>query len=249
MRDEHIPENTDEEQATLNRGHALVRAAWNDLEEVKAAVYAAYKGGQVALDNLEMKAIALIAFNMGLDPSPGVGHLYAWKEGKKFIITIGYQGYLFKAQQQREFVHTTREMREDERHSHGVADGDIGAVCELYDIEKAKQWREIGLEPQPIVGIAIFRSQRGTDGEKKDSVPHARTPLWVAEKNSIKDALRKMGMGFGTFIIPDLEDEGFVYDRDEDSFTRLYEGDELIIEGEATERAPFRDEPDSEDYD
>jgi hypothetical protein len=221
----------------VNRGHALVRAAWKDLEEVKAAVYAAYKGGAVALDKHEMKAIALIAFNMGLDPSPGVGHLYAWKEGNKFIITIGYQGYIFKAQQQREFVHTTREMNEQERAANGLTDSQIGAVCELYDIEKAKQWREIGFDPQPIIGTAVFNRDRQQNGDKKDNVPHARTPLWVAEKNAIKDALRKMGMGFGTFIIPDLEGEGFEYDRNEDSFTHYDE--DLIIEGEATSRSPF----------
>lgn len=219
-----------EEKALVNQGNALVRSAWNDIDDVKAAVYAAYKGGNDKLDNHEMNAIALIAFNMELDPSPGVGHLYAWKKGGKFIMMIGYQGYLHKAQQQHQFVHDTREMTETERAAHGLKDGEVGAICELFDNEKAQQWRAMGMEPRPIKGMAIWR--------KGDNVPTSKSPLWVAEKNAVKDAIRRLGLGFGSLVIPELP--GFEYDREDDSFVSIVEPetpekDDNVVEGEKAE--------------
>lgn len=220
-----------EEKALMAQGHALVKSAWTNLEEVKAAVYAAYKGGNDKLDNHEMNAIALIAFNMALDPSPGVGHLYAWKKGNKFIVMIGYQGYLHKAQQQRQFVHDTREMTESERAAHGLGVDDVGAICELYDSEKAAQWRTMGMEPRPVKGMAIWR--------KGDNVPTSKSPLWVAEKNATKDAIRRLGLGFGSLVIPELP--GFEYDREDDTFSRIDDGE--TVEGEIVSDAAPEPQP------
>lgn len=211
------------DQAIVKQGDALMKTAWNDLEEVKQAVYAAYKGGNAALDNAEMKAVALIAFNLQLDPSPGVGHLYAWKDKDKdgnlrFTVTVGYQGYVHKANQQYSFVHHCRPMTTTERQEHGLKDGEIGAICELYEVGRIQMWRDMGLEPKPIKGTAVWRPEYNSEIKaRSDKVPQGRSPLWVAEKNALKDAIRQLGIGFGSMVIPTID--GLEYDRESDGWS------------------------------
>lgn len=224
---------TMEEQATVNQGNALVRTAYKDVDEVRRAVVAAYGAGNNSLTPPQIQAVAYIAWSMGLDPSPGVGHIYAYFDGKgKFIITIGYQGYAFKAKQQRKvYFKPARPMTDTERQLHGVLGANAAAIVELYDYEDARMCHEMGIIYEPIIGIAVHTGK---------ATPETKTPFWVASKNALKDACRKLGVGFGTYEIPAPNlVGGLVYNHETDEFR--YPDEDGITEGEFADFIPTDD--------
>lgn len=245
IQDTRTEEQKMTDKAIVKQEQALeVAARWTDIEVVRGHVVAAYAG---KFDNAQLNAMTHICFTMGLDPSPAVGHIYAYQEGREFRIVIGYQGYMFKANQQHKFfVYPPRAMTIEERESHGLKQGEIGAVAELIKIDDAMQAKALGLPIPRIVGSAVWKPQvrrwdKNTNGYKMadNNPPNGRTGMWVAEKNALKDALRKLGIGFGSFTIPNVD--GFAYDPDYDSFTQQLgdgnqdgpaESDHDIIEGD-----------------
>lgn len=128
--------------------------------------------------------VAQIAIAHGLDPLPGSDHVYAWKQGGKLLVAIGYKGLLHLARQQVQFTHRSRRMTEDERDENLLGSQDIGYVTELYEISKAYECQQRGIPYFPIIGMAVWRP--------KDSVPAGKSGAWVAKKNSLKDALRQI---------------------------------------------------------
>lgn len=187
-----------DEQAVLQTGKALILSERSSKDDFNKAVQVAYSAGKGALTEPQRNAVALVAWSMGLDPSPGVGHLYAWSDGQGFHIFIGYQGWITKARQSgHEFVYSTRVMTAEERQAHGLNDSQIGAICELYDMRSAEMWKRIGAAPKPIIG-----SSKADAGE---AMPRGRTRLWVAEKRAIVDAIKKMGVSFGAYTIQPIE--------------------------------------------
>lgn len=127
--------------------------------------------------------VAQIAVAHGLDPMPGSDHVYAWKQGQRLLVTIGYKGLLHLAQSQHRFTHNTRPMTDTERAEHALVDGEIGYVTEVWVLARAAECKDLGIPYHPIVGTAVWKP--------RDNVPTARTPAWVAGKNSLKDALRQ----------------------------------------------------------
>lgn len=198
-------------------------------EEVYKQVANIFRGNSRMTDT-HLAAFAQVAYNMELDPNPAVGHLYGWFDSQgRFIIAVGYQGYLYKAQKKHQFFHTTREMTPDERALHALDPDDVGAVCEFYEMERARMAREIGLDPQPLIGIGIWKGKRAWDDKKKewksDNVPVSKSPFWVAQKNAVKDAVRQLGIGF-SLIIPRVD--GFAYAPDLDSFVEESDTDDFV---------------------
>lgn len=128
--------------------------------------------------------VAQIAIAHGLDPLPGSDHVYAWKQGGKLMVAIGYKGLLHLARQQVQFTHTSRRMTDDERDENLLGPQDIGYVTELYEISKAYECQQRGIPYFPIVGTAVWTP--------KDRVPAGKSGAWVAKKNSLKDALRQI---------------------------------------------------------
>jgi hypothetical protein len=231
------------DKAIVQQGKALTQAAWESEDQVRQAVIAAYRAGNVSLNEYQVKAVAAVAYSMQLDPSPGVGHLYAWFERGALTIAIGYQGYMFKAKQQHEFyIQDTRAMTAEERSLHGLNPGDVGAICELIDMRQARMAKEIGTKVPVIRGSAVWRKEvRYFDKKsnswktRSDNVPSGRSPFWVASKNATKDAIRQLGIGFGSMVIPTVP--GYAYDRETDSFSEI--NGEDVIEGEATTVEPL----------
>lgn len=199
------------DKALVTQGMAIQRQ-WENVDEVKRHVIAAYGNGNSALNSAQIAAVVAIAWSMQLDPSPGAGHLYVWTKGNNLIISPGYQGYLFKAQQQYQiYYEPARPMTQEERELHALAAADVGAVCELYEMGRARMAKELGLPIKPIVGVAVWK--------KDDNVAKSKTPFWMASKNAIKDAIRQLGLGFNTMQIPEVD--GFYYDRETDAFIEV----------------------------
>lgn len=128
--------------------------------------------------------VSQIAIAHGLDPLPGSDHVYAWAQGGKLFVVLGYKGLLHLARKQVQFTHESRPMTPEERAEHGLADGEIGYITKIYEIDKAKICKSAGVPYFPIVGSAIQKP--------KDRVPTGRSAAWVAQKNSLKDALRQI---------------------------------------------------------
>ncbi len=134
--------------------------------------------------------VAQVAILHGLDPLPGADHIYAWKQRdkrtgqEKVMVTIGYKGLLHLARKQVRFTYQSRPMTPEERTEHGLQDGAVGYVTTLHLIADALECKQAGIPYYPLVGSAVWRPG--------DEVPRGRTPVWVAKKNSLKDALRQI---------------------------------------------------------
>jgi hypothetical protein len=192
----------------VSQGMALERTAWDSIDEVKRHVLAAYGHGSKPLNASQIAAVVAIAWTMQLDPHPGSGHLQVWEQGGRLRIEPGYQGYIFKAKQQKQmFYNSPRPMTREERELRGLKDNEIGAVCELYEMEACRFQKELGLPISPIIGTAVWRPGM--------NVANARDPFWMASKNAVKDAIRQLGLGFSRQT-PEIE--GFHYDRENDSW-------------------------------
>ncbi len=162
--------------------------AYGDSDEVKqlAGRLQAFLPNSKELGKTGLHLVAQVAILHGLDPMPGSDHLYAWYDKKKgeLVVTIGYKGLIHLARRELAFTHTSRPMTEQEREEHGLREGWIGYVTELYELAKAAECKQIGIPYHPVVGTAVWKPG--------DRVPAARTPAWVAKKNSLKDALRQV---------------------------------------------------------
>lgn len=128
--------------------------------------------------------VSQIAIAHGLDPLPGSDHVYAWTNGGKLLVTIGYKGLLHLARKQVQFTHESRPMTPEERAEHGLTDVELGYITTIYEIDKAIKCKQAGIPYFPIVGTAVQRP--------KDRTPAGRSAAWVAQKNSLKDALRQI---------------------------------------------------------
>jgi len=142
--------------------------------------------------------LAQIAIAHGLDPLPGSDHVYAWKQGGKLMVAIGYKGLLHLARQQVQFTHQSRPMTDDERAEYGVKEGQIAYITELYEIAKAAQCQQIGIPYHPIIGTAVWaekvehKKKTGEIWYEYNDPPSGKTGAWVCRKNSLKDALRQI---------------------------------------------------------
>lgn len=152
----------------------------------------------VEIGNRGVALVAQIAIAHGLDPLPGSDHVYAWVKGGKLTVTIGYKGLLHLARQQVFFTHQTREMTADERKARNLQPGQIGYITQVWEIEKAKACKDAGIPYFPIEGEAIWsdkiihHKKDGSTWTEYGEVPTSRDGHWVAKKNSLKDALRKI---------------------------------------------------------
>jgi hypothetical protein len=175
-------------------------AIYGDSEEVKALTSRL----NVLLPNAQeigtqgVALVAQIAIAHGLDPLPGSDHVYAWQQGSKLYVVIGYKGLLHLARQQSHFTHQSRPMTTEERQARGLTADQIGYVTEIWEIEKAKACQDAGIPYFPIRGEAVWQQRvqkhkrgGGTYTEYNDP-PSGRDGAWVARKNSLKDALRQI---------------------------------------------------------
>jgi hypothetical protein len=227
IKDTRTEEEKMSDKAIVAQGKALANQ-WDSEDQVRNAVVAAYAGGNRGLSLAQINAVTKLAWLMQLDPSPGVGHLYPCTFKGVFTVIIGYQGYLYKAQQQHEFYYNPpREMTPEERELHGLEPGDVGAVCELIEMKRARWAKELGMPVPLIRGTSVWKKKARYDDKdkewKSDNVPQSRSPFWVAGKNAVKDAIRQLGLGFGSFQIPTIS--GFEYDRESDSFSEVIDGE------------------------
>jgi len=174
------------ERARAQAANNSALALYGDSEEVKGLTnrltYMLPNAEEIGQKGVAM--LAQIAIAHGLDPLPGSDHVYAWKQGGKLMVTIGYKGLLHLARQQVQFTHQSRPMTEAERAENLLAPSDIGYVTEIYEIAKAAQCQQAGVPYFPIIGTAIWTT--------KDRVPAGKSGAWVARKNSLKDALRQI---------------------------------------------------------
>lgn len=226
LQDTRTEEEKMNDKALVKQGEALIQTAnFGTMEQVQMLVIAAYGS---TLTAAQINAMTAICFTMGLDPSPAVGHVYAYTDSKGvFRIVIGYQGYIQKAREQHEFImYPPRPMTDDERYRHGLRDDQLGAICEVVNMREARMAQSVGLPIPRIVGSAVWNSlitwyDKSTSKTKSRpaDVPNGRTGQWVAEKSALKDALRKLGLSFGSFNIPQVN--GFNYDAETDSFTEM----------------------------
>lgn len=138
------------------------------------------------LDNNEALALAQIAVSTDLNPF--VGELY-YIPGKG--PHIGIEGLRRKASEQSTYsMAPPRAMDNDEIAEHGLKDGDVGRVAELYRhdiLARAVEINKAAEEPiipiKPIVGVGIWK--------KGDQFPKGKSPAWVASKRAEADALKK----------------------------------------------------------
>lgn len=147
-----------------------------------------------ALDDSE--AIALARISMVTDLSPFTGEVwYIPKKGPH----IGIRGLRRKAKEQSLYSKNFRPMTPEEIGEHDVRTdvGDVGYICELWrhDLTKdAAQINQMSAEVvipiKPIVGIGIWRKAYKEIAQyKNDSIPHGKSPAWVARKRAEADAL------------------------------------------------------------
>lgn len=206
-------------------------------EDYKREVWAAYQGNSNLKPN-QLAALAMISYQYGLMPNPGLDLIYAWVQDGKFIVHIGYKGWLAIARRHKDFVDTYKALDRDETIAHGCdPDKDIVVECSLYDLDKAK-------ELQPLIEAGILPPDAAaTKGEgvfrKGDNVPKGRSPYWVARKRAVKDAATKMIVEVFNITAPDISADGGYYDMDGDSWVIDLDDDENTVEGHVSESQPI----------
>ncbi len=128
--------------------------------------------------------LAQLGIALGLNPLPGTGHISAWidKDGR-LCVHIGLEGRMSLARRDSSFSVNTRPMRAEEIEEHGVAQGDRGAVAELFRHDLIREMQSLGLPVKPVIGIGI-----ATKGEY---IAKGRSLAWRASQRAIKDALRQ----------------------------------------------------------
>jgi len=140
------------------------------------------------------EALALAQIAVSTDLSPFVGELF-YIPGKG--PHIGIEGLRRKASEQSTYsLAPPRAMDDEEIKEHGLKQGDVGRVAELYRhdvLAKAVEINKAAGEPvipiRPVVGIGIWG--------KGEQVPKGKSPAWVASKRAEADALKK---GFNIII-------------------------------------------------
>lgn len=150
-------------------------------------------------DLTDHEAIALARVSMATDLSPFTGEVwYIPKKGPH----IGIRGLRRKAKEQSLYSKSFRRMTDDEITNHDVRTGvgDVGYVCELWRHDLTKEAAQINqalpgasIPIKPIVGIGIWRkAYKEISQYKDDSVPHGKSPAWVAKKRAEADALSQV---------------------------------------------------------
>jgi len=177
-------------------------------------------------DLSDHEAIALARVSMATDLSPFTGEVwYIPKKGPH----IGIRGLRRKAKEQSLYSKSFRPMTPDEITNHDVRTGvgDVGYVCELYRHDLIKEAAQINqmlggatIPIKPTVGIGIWRKAYKEIAQyKDDSIPHGKSPAWVAKKRAEADALSQVydvtiGLTFsdevGEYLeVADTEDAGW----------------------------------------
>lgn len=155
------------------------------------------------------EALALAQIAVSTDLSPFVGELY-YIPGRG--PGVGIEGLRRKASEQSTYsMAPPRAMLNEEIAEHGLKEGDVGRVAELYRhdvLAKAVEINKAAGEPiipiGPIVGVGIWK--------KGDQIPKGKSPAWMASKRAEADALKK---GFNIVMpfhengewLPVMEDE------------------------------------------
>ncbi len=173
--------------------------------------------------------LAQLGIALGLNPLPGTGHISAWidKDGR-LCVHIGLEGRMSLARRDSSFSVNTRPMRAEEIEEHGLAQGDRGAIAELFRHDLIREMHSLGLPVKPIIGIGI-----ATKGEY---IAKGRSLAWRASQRAIKDALRQAY----SFSLPN-ELAGAVKIAESES-----EVPQGVIEGEFSEAKADTPEPTTE---
>lgn len=175
-------------------------------------------------DLTDSEAIGLARISMATDLSPFTGEIwYIPKKGPH----IGIRGLRRKAKEQALYSKDFRAMRDEEIEEHDVRACDVGYICELFrhDLTKeAAQINQLAGQPvipiKPIIGVGIWRlAYKEIAQYKDDSVPHTKSPAWVARKRAEADALSQAydiginlpysDVGNHNLEIADTEDAGW----------------------------------------
>lgn len=147
-------------------------------------------------------ATALACWSLGLDPNPGMGHVWVFP-GKKggHIVMIGIYGLIRLARRDKEnpfllLENKIREMNEQERLEHGLGPDDIGVFypgVNMNQVDMVERLKKAGLQVTlddiTIWGIGIWR--------KGDNVWHTGTARLVAQKRALANLLKKFGLDSG----------------------------------------------------
>ncbi len=159
------------------------------------------------------RLIAHMALTYELHPLMS-GMIYAWVDGAKLIVEIGYRGY--NEMLKRDGLDwSTRPMTDDERHQHGLKDDDFGYLCFVEDWARTDRFRAHGKpDPEPYRGVGVWRAENPLKYNKPDPVPSTKSGNWVSEKNAIKDAARK-SLSFAVTKTADPNVLDFAYRADE----------------------------------
>lgn len=173
--------------------------------------------------------LAQLGIALGLNPLPGTGHISAWidKDGR-LCVHIGLEGRMSLARRDSSFSVNTRPMRAEEIEEHGIAQGDRGAIAELFRHDLIREMQSLGLPIKPVIGIGI-----ATKGEY---IAKGRSLAWRASQRAIKDALRAAY----SFSLPS-ELAGAIKVTDNES--QVPQG---VIEGEFSEAKAETPEPTTE---
>jgi len=144
-----------------------------EIRDLANRVLAMLPGGTDLTKN-EAMALAQLAVAYGLNPFHGE----VWYiKGKGAM--VGIKGLRKAARKQAFFQTVPRNMTMAEREERLLKDADIGRVCELY------RWGN-GIPPAqnlPFFGEGIAYA--------KETPPHTKSRVWLAEKRAEADALKK----------------------------------------------------------
>ena len=146
------------------------------------------------------------------------GMIYAWPDGGKVCVEIGYRGYLEMVDRRQDLDYDgPHDMTPDQRALHKLGSEDRGAVCYVWDWAKKRRFEMNDKTYTPSVGIGVWQEKNRYG--RRDNVANGRSPQWQAEKNAIKDAARR-ALSFAivrTADLPDIVD--LAYDGESDMWT------------------------------
>lgn len=136
---------------------------------------------------------AHIAISYQLHPLvPGM--IYCWFDRGAVVTEVGWRGYQeLVGRHEHIEIDGPRPMTDQEKALHDVGPDDRGGIVHIYDWKKSDRFTSRGLPaPAPVVGIGVWLAKNPRHGGRADGVPDGRSNQWVAEKNALKDAARKV---------------------------------------------------------
>lgn len=200
-------------------------------DDMMKAVKVAYSAGRNQLSETQIAAVALLCWELGLSPNPGLGHVYGFPSKNGFTVTVGIYGLINLARRDHEFIlKDARDMTDEERKQNGLKPADVGVMVGLIDMREARNAGELaklGVAVNindlyhwvPGIWYSEVNRKNKETGQWEigpEDVPNTWTPRMVAEKRGVRNALKRLGLNTNVGKLPDLK--GYRYDVEVDSY-------------------------------